>query len=255
MTADRLPRPDPDGRPDRPGPPPWRGPAPVERSGPQRPAAEPPTRPTDPRRPARPRRRSRADGPARGGASGGPVPGGAAPAGQARHRPGPAAEEPRTPPVGTRRSRHAAGPPDRGPDGAPSSRRGRNPAGHSWTFGPTAQDQRSTSDVPDRGGRGRAPRAEGRRPGPGGRALRGLAGVLAGGLVVLGLGLLGTEWLAGRNGVPGPGAGTVAAHLAGAVTAVVGQAVADRRADRTGTLAALGVLAVAALVLGFGWFL
>ncbi|GAA1389390.1 hypothetical protein GCM10009613_28210 [Pseudonocardia kongjuensis] len=88
-----------------------------------------------------------------------------------------------------------------------------------------------------------------------GRLLRGLAGVLAGGLVVLAAGLVVVEWLAGRNGVPGPGTGAIAAHLIAAVVAVTGQVVADRRADRTGTLAALGVIGTVALVLGLGWFL
>ncbi|MEV1296041.1 hypothetical protein [Pseudonocardia sp. NPDC049635] len=87
------------------------------------------------------------------------------------------------------------------------------------------------------------------------RLLRGLSGVLAGGLVVLAVGLVAVEWLGGRSGVPGPGTGAVAAHLVAAVVAVTGQVIADRRADRTGTLAALGVIGTVALVLGLGWFL
>lgn len=85
--------------------------------------------------------------------------------------------------------------------------------------------------------------------------LRGLSGVLAGGLVVLAVGLVVVAWFAGRGGVPGPGAGDLTAHLAAAAAAVVGQVIADRRGDRTGTLAALGVVGIAALVLGLGWFL
>lgn len=87
------------------------------------------------------------------------------------------------------------------------------------------------------------------------RALRGLSGVLAGGLVVLSLGLLVVWLLADRWGVPGPGGGTVAGHLGGAVVVVLGQRFADRRPDRVGTLAALGVVGTAGLVLGLGWFL
>ncbi|MEQ3540862.1 hypothetical protein WHI96_18810 [Pseudonocardia tropica] len=105
-----------------------------------------------------------------------------------------------------------------------------------------------------------ARRARRRTPGPGvdgagARLLRGLAGVLAGGLVVLALGLVVVEWAAGDSGVPGPGSGAIVAHVGAAVVAVVGQVVADRRRDRTGLLAALGVVVTASLVLGFGWFL
>ena len=102
--------------------------------------------------------------------------------------------------------------------------------------------------------------AKRRTPGPdvdgaGARLVRGLAGVLAGGLVVLALGLVAVEWAAGNSGVPGPGSGAIVAHVGAAVVAVVGQVVADRRRDRTGLLAALGVVVTASLVLGFGWFL
>lgn len=87
------------------------------------------------------------------------------------------------------------------------------------------------------------------------RVLRGLAGVLAGGLVVLALGMV-VVWVgADRYGLPGPGAGVVVGHLVGAVLAVAGQRVADRRPDRTGTLAAAVVVGLVAFVLGFAWFL
>ncbi|OLM16593.1 hypothetical protein Ae707Ps1_0851 [Pseudonocardia sp. Ae707_Ps1] len=79
--------------------------------------------------------------------------------------------------------------------------------------------------------------------------------MLAGGLVVLAVGLGIVEWVAGSNGVPGPGSGALAGHAGAAVAAVVGQIVADRRRDRTGSLVALGVVGLAALVLGAGWFL
>lgn len=101
-------------------------------------------------------------------------------------------------------------------------------------------------------GRGDPPRV--RRPWPD-RLLRGLAGILAGGMVVLALGIL-VVWVgADRYGLPGPGADTVIGHLVGAVVAVAGQRVADRRPDRTGTIAAAGVVGLVALVLGFAWFL
>ncbi len=87
------------------------------------------------------------------------------------------------------------------------------------------------------------------------RLLRGLAGVLAGGMVVLALGITAVWFGAGRYGLPGPGADVVIGHLVGAAIAVVGQRVADRRPDRTGTIAAVVVVLLVAFVLGFAWFL
>lgn len=84
--------------------------------------------------------------------------------------------------------------------------------------------------------------------------LRGIAGVLAGGLVVLAVALFVVAFVAGRDGVPGPGTGTLTAHVGAAVVAVAGQLVADRRGDRAGAVAALGVVGIAVLVLGLGWF-
>ena len=70
---------------------------------------------------------------------------------------------------------------------------------------------------------------------------RGLSGVLVGGLVVLALVLLAGWFYAGRTGLPGPGAGMLAAHLGAAVGAVAAQIWVDRRTDRAGTLAALAL--------------
>ena len=87
-----------------------------------------------------------------------------------------------------------------------------------------------------------------------GRVLRGLSGVLAGGLVVL-LAALGVAWyLAGLEGSPGPGTGMLVWHLVAVVVAVPAQLYADRRAGPRGTTAALAVLATAALVLTSQWF-
>ncbi|WP_300010046.1 hypothetical protein [Pseudonocardia sp.] len=79
--------------------------------------------------------------------------------------------------------------------------------------------------------------------------LRGLSGVLAGGLVVLAL-ALGLAWVvATRVGSPGPAPWLLAWHALAAVAAVVLQV----RADRAGPAAAVGVLAISAAVLGVLW--
>ncbi|MEJ8278445.1 hypothetical protein [Pseudonocardia spirodelae] len=145
--------------------------------------------------------------------------------------------------------------------GDAGSRRGPSPG----ASGPPRADEHPAARAPGRrADRRRAEegerRARRRTPGPGvesagARLLRGLAGVLAGGLVVLAIGLVVVQWAAGNGGVPGPGSGAIVAHVGAAVAAVAGQVVADRRRDRTGLLAALGVIVTASLVLGLGWFL
>jgi hypothetical protein len=73
--------------------------------------------------------------------------------------------------------------------------------------------------------------------------VRGLSGVLVGGLVALALVLLAGWFYAERAGLPGPGAGMLVGHLVAAAAAVVAQVWADRRTDRVGTLAALALSA------------
>lgn len=81
------------------------------------------------------------------------------------------------------------------------------------------------------------PRALRRPPEPGAvRLLRGLSGVLAGGLVALAAALIVAGVVAQQRGVPGPGAVSIGGHLVAAVVAVVLQ----RRADRTPGLQAAG---------------
>ncbi|WP_214364358.1 hypothetical protein [Pseudonocardia sp. H11422] len=94
-----------------------------------------------------------------------------------------------------------------------------------------------------------APRARSR----GARALRGLSGVLAGGLVVLALVLLAGWLVTTRTGSPGPGTGMLIGHGVAAAAAAVAQVVADRRNGRPGALAALAVLVVSAAVLAVYW--
>jgi hypothetical protein len=81
--------------------------------------------------------------------------------------------------------------------------------------------------------------------------LRGLSGVLVGGLVALALVLLVGWFYADRTGFPGPGHGMLVGHLAAAVAGVAAQLWVDRRLDRTGTLAAaaLSLLVVGGLTL------
>lgn len=154
----------------------------------------------------------------------------------------------------------------------PERARARRPAQPAWAgdTGPTRRLREPSggggagsgepADAPDRPRPGRrASRGDGtphpvRLPWPD-RLLRGLAGILAGGTVVLALGVLAVWVGADRYGLPGPGADIVVGHLVGAVVAVAGQRVADRRPDRTGTIAAAAVVALVVFVLGFAWFL
>jgi hypothetical protein len=85
------------------------------------------------------------------------------------------------------------------------------------------------------------------------RLLRGLAGLLAGGLVALVLALVGAWFLAEQLGVPGPGLPTIVGHAVAAVVAVVAQLLADRRRGGAASVAALVVLLVTAVVLAVQW--
>jgi hypothetical protein len=91
------------------------------------------------------------------------------------------------------------------------------------------------------------------RGGRAGARLRGLSGVLAGGLVVLVLALVGAWGVAERNGTPGPGVNTLAWHAGAAVVAVLAQRQADRRPDAQGVCAAVAVLVVTAVLLTVQW--
>lgn len=86
------------------------------------------------------------------------------------------------------------------------------------------------------------------------RWLRGLSGMVAGGLVALVVVLLVGWVLTMRTGSAGPGTGMLVGHGIATVAAVVAQVVADRRRDRVGTLASVVVLAIAVGVLCGYWF-
>ena len=85
------------------------------------------------------------------------------------------------------------------------------------------------------------------------RLLRGLSGLLAGGLVALALALVVAWFLADQRAVAGPGAATLAGHAAAAVVAVAAQLVCDRRRGTGAALAALAVVLVTAVVLAVQW--
>lgn len=90
--------------------------------------------------------------------------------------------------------------------------------------------------------------------GAGLRFLRGLSGIVTGGLVVLALGVAVTQYLGHSRGFPGPGALSVAAHIVAAIVAVVAQRITDHRRGFSAVLGALVVLVAAGLVLWTQWW-
>jgi hypothetical protein len=86
------------------------------------------------------------------------------------------------------------------------------------------------------------------------RLLRGFSGVLAGGLVALSVTLLVAGIVGQQRDVPGPGVIAIAGHAVAAVVAVLMQRRADRAAGSARAAgAALGVVALTAVVLGAQW--
>ncbi|TWF76318.1 hypothetical protein FHX44_112208 [Pseudonocardia hierapolitana] len=85
------------------------------------------------------------------------------------------------------------------------------------------------------------------------RLLRGVSGVLAGGLVALAVGLLVAGIVAQQRAVPGPGALAIGGHALAAAVAVLVQRRADRTAGAPAAGAALGVVALTVVVLGAQW--
>jgi hypothetical protein len=85
------------------------------------------------------------------------------------------------------------------------------------------------------------------------RLLRGVSGVLAGGLVALAAALLVAGIAAQQRAVPGPGALAIGGHVLAAAVAVLVQRRADRTAGPAAAGAALGVAAITAVVLGVQW--
>lgn len=94
-----------------------------------------------------------------------------------------------------------------------------------------------------------------RRPSRFGGFLRGLAGSLALGLLVLAAGLLGTQLWAVNNGLEGPGVGDVVTHFVAAVLALVLNGVADRRGGRAGAWCCFGSFLCVLTTIWFWWWL
>ena len=93
-----------------------------------------------------------------------------------------------------------------------------------------------------------------RRPGrPGAGVVRGLSGLVVGGLVALALVLVAGWWWARRTGLPGPDMDVLVGHVVAAVAAVAAQVWVDRRRDRTGTLAAAAVAVLVVAGLAVVW--
>lgn len=86
------------------------------------------------------------------------------------------------------------------------------------------------------------------------RLVRGLSGIVAGGLVVLCLVVIGAEVLGARRGFPGPGAATVAWHVGIALLAVCAQVFADRRRGFAAFFGAVVVFCAAGYLLVTQWW-
>lgn len=84
-----------------------------------------------------------------------------------------------------------------------------------------------------------------------GSAFRGLTGALAVGSLLLALVLVAVQFWATGQGQEGPGLAAVIAQLVASLVALALQAVADRRRDAQGGLAAFAALVV---VIGSLWF-
>jgi len=83
--------------------------------------------------------------------------------------------------------------------------------------------------------------------------LRGLSGLLVGGLVALTLVLVAGWFYADHTGLPGPGPGMLIGHVVAAVAAVAAQVWVDRRTDPVGRLAAAALAALVAGGLAVVW--
>lgn len=86
------------------------------------------------------------------------------------------------------------------------------------------------------------------------RGLRALSGVVAGGVVVLTLVVIGAAYLASDRGFPGPGGQSITAHILASIAVVGLQVFADRRRGAAAAVSALAVTAVTGLLLWSQWW-
>ncbi|MGK2242349.1 MAG: hypothetical protein ACI9JD_004930 [Rhodococcus sp. (in: high G+C Gram-positive bacteria)] len=86
------------------------------------------------------------------------------------------------------------------------------------------------------------------------RALRALSGTVAAGIVVLTLVIIGSAYLGGNRGFPGPGTTSITAHIAAPVVALAAQIWCDRRRGIAAVAGSVVVLVVAGLLLVTQWW-
>lgn len=86
------------------------------------------------------------------------------------------------------------------------------------------------------------------------RGLRTLSGVVAAGVVVLAVVVVGASYLGGERGFPGPGKVSVGAHILAAVVALLAQRAADHRRGVAGIFGSVGVFLITGLLLWTQWW-
>ncbi|MFC0454377.1 hypothetical protein [Rhodococcus jostii] len=86
------------------------------------------------------------------------------------------------------------------------------------------------------------------------RALRALSGAVAAGVVILCLVVIGSAYVGGGRGFPGPGTVSISAHVVASVFVIIAQRIADRREGVVAVVASVAVLAAAALLLSTQWW-
>ncbi|TQF65629.1 hypothetical protein FK531_20855 [Rhodococcus spelaei] len=84
--------------------------------------------------------------------------------------------------------------------------------------------------------------------------MQAFSGAVAAGVVVLALVVIGTAYLGGRRGFPGPGAMSVGAHIAAAVAVVVAQRFADHRRGAAAVAGSVAVFLVTIVLLWTQWW-
>jgi len=86
------------------------------------------------------------------------------------------------------------------------------------------------------------------------RVLRGLSGIVAGGMFVLALVVVGTAVIAARRDFPGPGGESVTWHVAACVIGVGAQIFSDRHRGSAAFSGSMVVFIVAGLLLWTQWW-